>query len=304
VPDHARILVAVDFSEPARAAFDRAIAIARARGAELTAVHAVPVDQPFNERASARIALFARLRQAAQSAGVPFRVSVQHGNPAGVILLHARARRPDLIVIGTHGRTGRARRRDGAIAERVALGATAPVFVVPALRGASPDRPLERIVVGVDFGKASTRALEHALALPRRASTRVTVVHAVPGFAPARVPRYLYRYGVPEFQGLQAKEARARMEEVLRRAAATPAPIDLQVVTGDPAAEIARAASTVDADLIVLGITRRGALSRRIVGATASRVMQLAGRHPILVVPEPAAGAASEADALARSLAA
>jgi nucleotide-binding universal stress UspA family protein len=33
-------------------------------------------------------------------------VSVQLGDPAGVILLHARAKYPDLIVLGTHQRTG------------------------------------------------------------------------------------------------------------------------------------------------------------------------------------------------------
>ena len=94
------------------------------------------------------------------------------------------------------------------------------------------------------------------------------------------------------------------MEDMVRRTARTPASIDQRVVTGDPAAEIARVASTVDADLIVLGITRRGPVSRRLLGATASRLMRLAGRRSILVVPESPAGAASEADGLARSLAA
>jgi nucleotide-binding universal stress UspA family protein len=42
-----RILCAVDFSRPAHAAFEHALALSRARNAELTVVHAVPKDQPF-----------------------------------------------------------------------------------------------------------------------------------------------------------------------------------------------------------------------------------------------------------------
>jgi glycoprotease/Kae1 family metallohydrolase len=44
-------------------------------------------------------------------------------------------------------------------------------------------------------------------------------------------------------------------------------------------------ASDIDADLIVLGVTRRSAMTRRIFGSTAARVIRASG-HPILVVPE------------------
>ena len=101
-----RVLAAVDFSEPARAAFDHALALSRLHDAELTVVHAVPTDRPFRWHARERIALIGSLRDAAQTAGVRFKVSVQHGDPAGVILLHASARRADLIVLGTQRAIG------------------------------------------------------------------------------------------------------------------------------------------------------------------------------------------------------
>ena len=100
-----RILTAVDFSEPARAAFEHALVLSRTNNAELTVVHAVPKDRPFRWHSRERSAMIAALRQAAEAAGVRFKVSVQHGDPASVILLHARARPPDLIVLGTHQRT-------------------------------------------------------------------------------------------------------------------------------------------------------------------------------------------------------
>ena len=42
-----RILCAVEFSRPARAAFARALALSREHNAELTVVQAVPVTEPF-----------------------------------------------------------------------------------------------------------------------------------------------------------------------------------------------------------------------------------------------------------------
>ena len=127
-------------SKPARAAFEQALALARAHDAELTVVHAVPVEKTFAWRANARTALIAKLRERAASAGVTFDVSVQHGDPAGVILLHAGSRRPDLVVLGPHQRRGLDRLRVGSVAERVSLGAAQPVLIVPSRHGGSTVR--------------------------------------------------------------------------------------------------------------------------------------------------------------------
>jgi nucleotide-binding universal stress UspA family protein len=134
----ARILVGVDYSEPARAAFDRAVALSSVQGAALTVVHAVPTDQSFGSRASERIELTAKLRRLAERSRVALDISVQHGDPAGVILLHALARRPDLIVVGTHRRTGLDRVRAGSVAGRLLQQASQPVLAVPRQAPAPP----------------------------------------------------------------------------------------------------------------------------------------------------------------------
>jgi nucleotide-binding universal stress UspA family protein len=59
----------------------------------------------------------------------------------------------------------------------------------------------------------------------------------------------------------------------------------VRVVTGDPAEEIGRIAADVKADLIVVGVTSRGSLGRRVFGSTATRVIRTAG-CPVLAVPE------------------
>ena len=150
-----RVLTAVDFSKPARAAFEHALALSRRRDAELTVVHALPGDRTFRRRARERIALIGKLRQAAKEAGVRLRVSVQHGDPAGVILLHGRTCRADMIVLGTHQRSGFDRFRLGSVAEAVTMQASQPVLIVPSSSPSAADSAMSLKSVVVD--RKSTR---------------------------------------------------------------------------------------------------------------------------------------------------
>ena len=207
-----RVLAAVDFSEPARAAFDHALALSRMHDAELLVVHAVPTDRRFKWHARERIALIGSLRHAAQAAGVRFRVSVQHGDPAGVILLHANSRQADLIVLGSSTRSGFDRFRFGSVAETVAREATQPVLVVPAVAGKVADSttPFKNILVAVDFGEGSSAAVERALSMANGES-RVTVVHVIRGVPFERSYRYPYHLMEPEYQRNLARVAWRRM---------------------------------------------------------------------------------------------
>ena len=127
-----RILCAVDASRPAAAAFEQALAMSARRGAQLVLVHAVSKDRPYSWRAVERVSALAALRERAEAQNVPVRVRVQHGDVAGVILLHARAHAPDLIVLGSHEPVGLARFRFRSIADRVVKGAECPVLLIPA----------------------------------------------------------------------------------------------------------------------------------------------------------------------------
>jgi nucleotide-binding universal stress UspA family protein len=282
-----RILTAVDFSEAACGAFEHALVLSRRHNAELTVVHAVPKDRPFRWHSRERSAMIAELRQAAAAAGVRFKVSVQHGDPAGVILLHARARRPDLIVLGTHQRTGFDRFRLGSVAETVTLRATQPVLIVPASPGgrtAEPATSFNSILVAVDFSARSISAVARALSMAN-ANGRVTLVHVVPGIPLASASRYSYHLSEPEYQRLLARDAWRRLQDTISAQARTGRKVHARVVTGDPSTEIARVATELDADLILVGVTPRGAIGRRIFGSTAARVIRTAGR-PVLALPE------------------
>lgn len=280
-----RILCAVDFSRPAQAAFEHALALSRARNAELTAVHAVPVSERFNWRARERIAKTEALRAAADAAGVRLRVTEQHGDPAGVILLHANAGRFDLIVLGTPARTGVERLRAGSIAEQVTKRASCPVLIVPMSEARREGlASFRNIMCPVDFTKASDAALGHALHLVK-AGGRLTLLHVSKASHALSASRYAYHFSVPEYARRLQQDAWQRLQDVVPVEARTEADVRARAVSGTPATEIVRIASEIEADLIVMGVTSRGAIGRKLIGSTAARVIRTAGR-PVLAVPE------------------
>lgn len=279
-----RVLVGVDFSDPARAAFEHALALSRANDAELTVVHAVPADQQFRWHGSERAVLMRSLREAAHAAGVRIKESVQHGNPAAVILLHARARQADLIVLGTSARTGLDRLRFGSVAETVAFDATQPVLVVPpasTANGAAPS--LANVLVAVDLGEDSREAVERALAISTDKG-RVTVLHVIRGTPPESAPRYMYYLMAPEYQRQLSRDAWRRMQEIVPRHVRAERQVHVRVVAGDPATAIARVAGEVDAGVVLMGTGGRSAIGRLVFGSTAARLIRTAQR-PVLLMP-------------------
>jgi nucleotide-binding universal stress UspA family protein len=280
-----RILCAVDFSRPAQAAFEHALALSRDRNAELTAVHAVPLSERYNWRARERIAKTAALRAAAEAVGVRLRVSEQHGDPAGVILLHANARRFDLIVVGTRAWIGVERLRTGSIAEQVTQRAKCPVLIVPMSEDRrEPLASFRHILCPVDFTRGSEAALGHALQMSMDGS-RLTLLHVSRALDPTSASRYAYHFSVSGYARRLHQDAWGRLQDVVPLEARTTADIRARVVSGRPATEIVRIASEVSADIIVMGVTSRGVVGRKIIGSTASRVIRTAGR-PVLAVPE------------------
>ena len=277
-----RILVAVDFSKPASDAFDYALALSAHHGAELVALQAVPVDQPVSWHARARMTLSTRLRQKAQRAHVALTERVQRGDPAEIILLHARSLNPDAIVIGTHQRGGFDRLRHGSVAERVAAKATVPVLLVPQRYGRAV-RPFSHVAVAIDFGAGTERVLEHASLAAGRAGT-ITLIHVVPRSASA-VPEHLYGYGIPESEEPVVRDAQQRLQALAARMKRrSSGAIVTRVLLGDPSTEIKTVVDSSDVDVLVVGVSDRGPVSRALFGTTGSRLLR-ASRVPLLAVP-------------------
>lgn len=126
-----RILCAIDLEKASERAFDRALNLAIISEATLHLLHATPANLPFSSRAAERLRYLTKLRERAEAAGVKIRVDEQHGDPARVIVLHANARKMDLVVLGSNRRRGWRRLREGSVSERVLRRAAWPVLIVP-----------------------------------------------------------------------------------------------------------------------------------------------------------------------------
>jgi nucleotide-binding universal stress UspA family protein len=152
-----RILHPTDFSDSSRAALDLAARLARESGAGLVVVHVAPTAAvevagdgiPAIMPAVDLGPLRERLEGVRpEDAGIPVRHRLLEGDPATEVLREARADGCDLIVLGTHGRTGVSRFVLGSVAEQITRRAPCPVVVVKkpmacdALTGpAEPSRP-------------------------------------------------------------------------------------------------------------------------------------------------------------------
>ena len=136
-----KILVPIDFSEPSRKALAYATSFAKQFNAELLLFHAVPIMTAPAPMYSMPPETDARLRdesskQLAQwrstlPAELSSKAIVGDGASAYDQIVRAAAENNvDLIVLGTHGRTGARRWLIGSTAERVVRYATCPVLVV------------------------------------------------------------------------------------------------------------------------------------------------------------------------------
>jgi nucleotide-binding universal stress UspA family protein len=139
------IVVATDGSKHSLAAASEAVGLAKRNGSALTIIAVVPselltpvdIDFTVNQREliaekemqeaekNARI-----VKEAAQKEGVAVKAFIMSGKPADAIIEIAREKRADLIVLGSHGRTGIERLLMGSVAERVIVLASCPVLVV------------------------------------------------------------------------------------------------------------------------------------------------------------------------------
>jgi nucleotide-binding universal stress UspA family protein len=139
------ILVATDFSPASRPAFQRAVEMAASNGAALWIAHVAAPPMPMSPDGYVLPRMYDEIEQAvrieaqkklrslvgrAVKGGVRARGLLLRGAPHEAISRAARGHRADLLVLGTHGRTGVARFFIGSVAARVVATASCPVLTV------------------------------------------------------------------------------------------------------------------------------------------------------------------------------
>ena len=271
------ILCPIDFSESAAAGLRYAAAVARCQKARLTVLHAerfsAPVyftqsqvtglaEQAKQWRAGAQRSLEEFVHAAVGLEPIDAHACISETPSVEAILDMATRLHADLIVMGTHGRSGVNRLLLGSVAERVLRNARVPLLAVRA--GVSRlEIPAQRVLCPVDDSPEARYALDLATRTAACFGASVTVLHV-------RSPRQTgsisdLRSWIPDTQ-----RTRCPMDEVIRQ--------------GDVPQEIVGAASESNCDLVVIGARHHRFLDITVLGTTTERVV----RHspcPVMAVP-------------------
>jgi nucleotide-binding universal stress UspA family protein len=282
MPSIKRILFATDFSETSEPAQTRAVQLARSHDAELHVLN-VQVASPtmfIPEHATAADVIEQtqkdearrRMDQLIQNIGIPVVQEIRFAmRAAPAVAAYADEKGIDLIIIGSHGRTGVRKLIIGSEARDLTRSAKVSTLVVRS-DGSGDDQPFRRVLAPVDFSEASTAALQQAAAIAAEAKAELIALHVLdewllPPYYPIR-PEQIGREHAEE--ALASFLAEHPMQPEPTRA----------VVIGSPARAIVDTASERQADLIVMGSAGLSVWERFLLGSVTERVL---GRAPCSV---------------------
>lgn len=302
-----RILLATDGSESSRRALREAAAFARS-GDAIRVIHTV--EDPVNLLTSAfgKLIDLEQVRRDMQREGEEHLARAvlylrEEGFNAQAHLLDLRTTgetvpeamtreanewAADIIIVGTHGRSGVRRAMLGSVAEQILRNALVPVMLVAGeARAHLPQRAgghYERVLVALDTSETSRRAVDYALTLARTHGATLRVVHVLdlPGpFLAGFDPE-------PMLEAVRAVGEQVRTWATQRmREAEVPGEVEMREIQpmGEGVADqIIAAGREADADLIVLGTHGRRGFRRFTLGSVAEDTARHAGR-PVLLLP-------------------
>ena len=257
------ILFATDFSSNSDAALPYALAISRQYGAKLYAAYAMNPDAyrfAPDTYALAPIASWRALAEAEEHEaqkraqqleerlrGVPHQLIFQEGDVWEVLSDIIQKKQIDLLVIGTHGRTGIQKLLLGSIAEEIFRQAACPVLTVGPNVSAGPDGivHLHEILYATDFSPESLAAAPYAISLAQEHQAQLALLHVL------ERPDTSIRN--PE---LTAASLLHGLHELVPPEAELWCHPKCFVKYGPPVGEILELAKVRRADLIVLGVRR------------------------------------------------
>lgn len=153
------------------------------------------------------------------------------------------------------------------------------------------DFTFENVLVAVDLSPASQQVIGAAMHLSGSDIRRLTVLHAANRIEAAGAVRNPARWMVPEYRGYVLDEARRQLEAVMPRSIGTNVKAQIRVAAGPAAETIGAHAADVNADLIVIGRSKRFMH----LGSTAVRILRSTDRA-LLVVPPTAAAQTVDAE--------
>jgi nucleotide-binding universal stress UspA family protein len=290
------ILIPLDGSFVGETALPFARAIARRSGARLTLVRAARtplftgdhgVDQ-LRALTEAEQYLTGRAQQLAADGftvetGVPLA-----GSAANWIVEEASMRKANLIVMGTHDRSGPNRWLHGSVAEAVVSRATVPVLLVRAADGMRPIEPFggqpPELVVPLDGSSLAEAALPLARTMTKTFGGHVVLVGVIPSPAQlvAQQVGTIGAYVGSDYAQLE-QDTRSYLELIAGGLTASGLSVDTTVRQGKPATEIDEVARERGAAVVIMATHGRTGLVRALLGSVAGEVLHQ-GTSPVMLI--------------------
>jgi len=290
-----RILYATDLSPASEPAWDEARRLGRLLGAEILLLHVVPPPPvlPIDGYIAPQIyedllgsarrdaqERFDRLLGSVAGSGLRTRIRLEQGPPAQRILEVATQEAADLLIVGTHGRTGLERIVLGSVADRMVRQATCPVLTARATPGREPRAEIRRICYATDFSPTARAAWSWVVALASATGAKVDLVHVTLEPVP---DRHLPSEEIGRMAQFLHDQGRAEAERFLERSTLARERVRVHLTQGVPGEQIVRRAQDADSDLIVMGTHGWSGVVRWMLGSVAYHVIQTAS-CPVLTV--------------------
>jgi nucleotide-binding universal stress UspA family protein len=295
------ILFATDFSGVSEAALPYVTALSLRYGSTVHVAHVLP-DATLVRPSPVDPVIFGSIYEQAHSGaqekiqrlsdrlrGFPHHTYVRHGKVCDALVEIIREQEIDLLVAGTHGRTGLGRLIMGSVAEEIFRQAACPVLTVgprvastQGVRESRHDHELSPVQIkfrhifcATDFKPNSAETVSYAVSLAREFQARLTLLHVIEDYGDR-----LHEHPGPIDIALR------KMEELLPSDAGLHYPPQLLAEFGSPAEVILQAANECDSDLVVLGVHSAAGhigVATHLGGSTAHRVV-VGANCPVLTV--------------------
>jgi nucleotide-binding universal stress UspA family protein len=283
-----KILCPVDFFPASDAAVRYAAGLASTYGARVHLLHVIApvipgaVEFPtqtadilksLEESSSFELK---KLQAAASRSGVNVDIELRFGDVYGEIKRTIEVVKPELVVMGTHGRRGVERWFIGSTTEKLLRHTPVPLLTISA--GAEPPGTppqFRRILVTTDFSEGTADALSYAFSVAEENESRITLLHVLSDVAAGLKEKYVN----PLIKGVHKQ-----LDELVPAEARTWCDVTTRVESGIPYQVILKTVEDDKADLLVMNIHGKGMLDRALLGSNAERVVRAAS-CPVMLIP-------------------
>ncbi len=291
------ILIPVDFSEFSNKALEFGLELAQRFNAEITLYHAVvlfqdDVDeesrlQEFEEYIKKREkqinSQMKHNRSRAQGRGITTHTVVERGiSAADSILEYLDSHPVDLVVMGTHGRSGLKHFLQGSVAEKVVRLSPVPVLTV---HRSVKNFNLQRLLVPIDFSSYSKAATDYAIFFAEKMNASLDFLHVIE----QEIHPSIYAAGIESIFEIDSNlkdRVIQHMKEFLQDQLTEDLQADYHVREGKAHKEIVEFVKENHVDMIVIATHGLTGLDYLLLGSTTEKVVRWA-TCPVLTVKTP-----------------